>query len=73
MNEIKKLQEQVAFQELTIEQLNDALANQQQQISRLSEELRLAVKLMQQWRSENPSGAGEGDNQAITHEIPPHY
>lgn len=69
MTELEKLQEQVAFQERTIEQLNDALADQQQQITRLNEELRLAVKLMQQWRSEN---ANDGSAE-ITHEIPPHY
>ncbi len=71
MNELEKLQEQVAFQELTIEQLNIALIEQQQQITKLSEELRLAVKLMRQWRSENQTEVGEGNT--IDHEIPPHY
>lgn len=73
MNEIEKLQEQLAFQERTIEQLNEAVADQQQQMTRLTEELRMAVKLMQQWRNENAGGAGEGDNQTMIHEIPPHY
>ncbi len=70
MNELEKLQEQVAFQELTIEQLNKALIEQQKQITKLSEELRLAVKLMQQWQSGNQT-EGEGGN--IVHELPPHY
>lgn len=73
MNEIEKLQEQVAFQALTIEQLNDALVEQQQQILRLSEELRLAVKLIQQWRSESQDGVSEGETQTVRQEIPPHY
>lgn len=72
MNELEKLQEQLAFQERTIEQLNDALADQQQQITRLGEELRLAVKLMQQWREENQADSGVGEG-GIIHEIPPHY
>lgn len=71
MNEIEKLQEQLAFQERTIEQLNEALADQQQQITRLGEELRLAVKLMQQWRADSESRADEASE--IVHEIPPHY
>lgn len=69
---IEKLQEQLAFQERTIEQLNAALSDQQQQIIALSEELRLAVQLMQQWRESNNTEAGE-QSLGITHEIPPHY
>ncbi len=69
MNDIEKLQEQVAFQELTLERLNDVVAAQQRQITKLEEELRAAVALMQQWRSENASD----ENTTQVHEIPPHY
>lgn len=73
MNELEKLQEQVVFQERTIEQLNDALANQQQQISRLQEELRLLTQLMRQWREDSQSGGSGVGGNTIVHEIPPHY
>lgn len=71
MNELETLQEQVAFQERTIEQLNEALSSQQQQISHLQEEIRLLTQLMRQWREDSQSG-NNSDN-SITHEIPPHY
>ncbi len=71
MNELEKLQEQVAFQERTIEQLNDALTSQQRQISQLTEKLDTAVKLLKSLRSENESRAD--NNGEITYEIPPHY
>lgn len=69
-NSLEVLQEQLAFQEYTIEKLNNALADQQQQISHLREELRLAMQIMQQWRVEGGNRAGEGDEK---NEIPPHY
>ena len=72
MNEIKKLQEQVTFQENTIEQLNNALAIQQQQLSQLKKELRLVMKLIQQRRTKSQSDESDAVN-TIVHEIPPHY
>ncbi|PIE45137.1 MAG: SlyX protein [Gammaproteobacteria bacterium] len=70
MDKLEKIQEKIAFQEHTIEQLNDALAGQQQQLTRLSEELRLAMQLIQQWRCENQR---DGNDSKPSDEIPPHY
>lgn len=82
MNEIEKLQEQISFQEDTIEKLNLALIKQQEQIQRLSEKQHLIIKLLQQWQTDNPDQNEQSNNvgeisqeipQEIPHEIPPHY
>ncbi len=70
MDKLEKIQEQIAFQERSIEQLNVALASQQQQITKLGEELRAAMQLIQQWRSENQH---DSSNSQSDYEIPPHY
>ncbi len=70
MNELEKLQEESAFQARAIEQLNEALANQQQQINHLQEEVRVLTQLLRQWRAESRHNGGAED---IEHEIPPHY
>lgn len=74
MNEIEKLQEQISFQEDTIEKLNVALVKQQEQIHRLSEKQQLIIKLLQQWQADNPNQNEQSNNVGeIPHEIPPHY
>ncbi len=70
MNKLEELQEQLAFQELTVEKLNNALVSQQQQITELNKKLDLAIKLIKSMQNENQSKLEEN---AITYEIPPHY
>lgn len=72
MNELQTLQEKIAFQERTIEQLNNALASQQQQISHLQEGLSLLTQLVRQWREED-SQSSDSAVASTLHEIPPHY
>lgn len=65
-NDIIDLQTRLAFQEDTMQQLNQTVAAQQQQIDKLQ----VAVKfLIQQLRSLSPDEAPQGD----APEIPPHY
>ncbi len=71
MNELEKLQEESAFQARTIEQLNEALVNQQQQINHLQEEVRVLAQLLRQWREETQPNDSKVNNSGI--EIPPHY
>lgn len=71
MNELQTLQEKIAFQERTIEQLNNALASQQQQISHLQEGLSLLTQLVRQWREDSQSS--DSTVASTLHEIPPHY
>lgn len=68
--QVAQLQEKMAYQERTIEELNDALSSQQRQLTELSEQLRVAVQLIKQWRADGESNTGEI---SLVHEIPPHY
>ncbi len=69
MNDIQQLQEKIAYQEQTIEALNEALTSQQQQLLTLQEELRLLASLVREWREDNNANTPN----KVTHEIPPHY
>ncbi|PIE42073.1 MAG: SlyX protein [Gammaproteobacteria bacterium] len=71
MNELDRLQEKIAFQERSIEQLNDAVTDQQRQIQRLSEEVRILAQLLRERRESEQSQATGASS--VIHEIPPHY
>lgn len=64
--QISELQTKVAFQEDTIEQLNQALADQQQQIELLEYKLKHVIDKLKQL--EPASVGSEGDEPP-----PPHY
>ncbi len=73
MTDTEKLQEQLAYQERTIEQLNEALVKQQRQLTQLQEEMRVLTQLFQQLRQESDAGGEHSDQNSVVHEIPPHY
>ena len=67
-NELIELQTQLAFQEQTIGELNDALTSQQQQLDSLRLELRLLHD-----KFEEGIAAGESGEFSAVDEKPPHY
>ena len=64
---IDELEERIAFQEDTIQQLDDAMAAQQRQIMDLLHELGVLLEHVKKLESSGPQGAVEAD------EKPPHY
>lgn len=60
------IETKVAYQEDTIQALNDALCNQQKQIELLEAHLKILAEKMGELAQSGP-----GEKQA--HEIPPHY
>ena len=69
--QLMEVQSQLAFQEDTVQTLNDALAQQQQEILLLRRQLEL-IKLRQ---DEQAAGAGHQTDQTASpiDEKPPHY
>ncbi len=68
-NDIVELQQQVAFQEQTIDTLNDVVSKQQKDITRLD---RAVALLAQQMASlQQAADAGQGGSEA--NQPPPHY
>ncbi|GAA0854962.1 SlyX family protein [Aliiglaciecola litoralis] len=65
-SQIASLETQVAFQEDTIEQLNQALADQQLQIDKISFQLKQMVNKVKQLEPSNLADASE-------EAPPPHY
>ncbi len=66
--DMMELQSQMAFQEDTVEALNDAIASQQTEISLLKRQLEL---LKQRQDEQGPSNDAPGE--AAIDERPPHY
>ena len=64
-NELIELQTQLAFQEQSINELNEALTNQQLQIDKLRLEIKLLLEKIEEGQS-----AGESPS---ANEQPPHY
>ena len=64
LHAIEHLQTQLAFQEDTIEALNQALVNQQQQIEKLEFQMKYVLERQKQFQ---PSNINDGP------ERPPHY
>ncbi|MCL4144757.1 UNVERIFIED_CONTAM: hypothetical protein GTU68_028308 [Idotea baltica] len=62
---IVELESRLAFQEDTIQSLNDALAIQQKEISRLQAQMIALIHRYEEITAEN--------NEDITNESPPHY
>ncbi len=56
----------LAYQEDTIQQLNDVVYNQQKKIDELEEKLRLALDQLKSMNNDDHSRAGEDP-------LPPHY
>ena len=63
---IDDLQNKLAFQEDTIDRLNDALTAQQAQLSKLQEQMRLVVEKLSALEQRQPEAPGEEPP-------PPHY
>ena len=63
-----ELQNQMAFQEDTVESLNEAIAAQQIEISTLRRQLELLKQ-----RQEETRAASDQPEQGSDHERPPHY
>lgn len=64
---LQVLEERLAFQEHTLQHLDDALASQQQQIISYQEQLRVLLQQIQKLEASMPDGAAPAD------ERPPHY
>jgi SlyX protein len=69
-SDLVELQVQVAFLEDTISQLNQAVANQQKDLSAMSEQLEALKQQYQELRQQQGGGGASGDNAM---EPPPHY
>ena len=67
--ELHELQSQFAFQEDTVQSLNEALALQQQEIL----VMRRQLELLKQNQEERQSRPGEGAQGSLLDEKPPHY
>jgi len=72
MNDIQEqlidLQTRVAFQEDTLEQLNQIIAQQDGDIVQLKQQIRILAQRLEDAARAQASGAGE-----LTDERPPHY
>lgn len=67
-DQLMDLQTRVAYQENTLEQLNDVIAEQDADIIQLKQQIRLLAKRMEEVESEQSIGDAE-----IIDERPPHY
>jgi SlyX protein len=68
MNELIELQTRLAYQEDTIQQLNEVITKQDATILQLQQQMRLLAKRVEEISFAPDSGADE-----ITNERPPHY
>jgi len=68
-NDIVELQQQVAFQEQTIDALNEVVSRQQQDLTRLDR----ALALLAQQMTSMQQAADVGPGHAEAHQPPPHY
>ena len=68
-NDIVELQQQVAFQEQTIDALNEVVSRQQQDLTRLDR----ALALLAQQMASMQQAADAGQGHAEAHQPPPHY
>ena len=68
-NDIVELQQQVAFQEQTIDALNEVVSRQQQDLIRLDR----ALALLAQQMASKQQAADAGPGHAEAHQQPPHY
>ena len=68
-NDIVELQQQVAFQEQTIDALNEVVSRQQQDLTRLDR----ALALLAQQMASMQQAADAGPGHAEVHQPPPHY
>ena len=68
-NDIVELQQQVAFQEQTIDALNEVVSRQQQDLTRLDR----ALALLAQQMASMQQAADAGLRHAEAHQPPPHY
>jgi len=68
MNELIELQTRLAYQEDTIQQLNDVITQQDATILQLQQQMRLLAK-----RMDELSFAQDGVGDDISNERPPHY
>ena len=68
-NDIVELQQQVAFQEQTIDALNEVVSRQQQDLTRLDR----ALALLAQQMASMQRAADAGPGHAEAHQPPPHY
>jgi SlyX protein len=66
--QVEELQSQMAFQEDTVQTLNEAIAHQQQEMLTMRRQLELLKQ-----RQEEQSAAPDGDAPGILDERPPHY
>ena len=67
--QLAELQSQLAFQEHTVQSLNDALATQQQEILLLRQQLALLKQRQDEHSAQLDTGQGTG----LPQEKPPHY
>lgn len=67
MDRLIEIETKLAFQEDTIQALNDALCQQQKQIEQLEATVKLLIERYRQISTEAENG-----NKPV-HEIPPHY
>ena len=68
-NDIVELQQQVAFQEQTIDALNEVVSRQQQDLTRLDR----ALALLAQQMASMQQAADARPGHAEAHQPPPHY
>ena len=68
-NDIVELQQQVAFQEQTIDALNEVVSRQQQDLTRLDR----ALALLAQQMASMQQAADAEPGHAEAHQPPPHY
>jgi len=67
-DQLVDLQTRVAYQENTLEQLNDVLAQQDADIIQLKQQIRLLAQSVEEMQGEQ--GAGDAE---VVEERPPHY
>lgn len=69
-NRIDELESKVAFQDDTIEQLNQEINQHQESIHKLQNQITLLGSRFKEIKDELDVGQESGE---ITHELPPHY